>query len=176
MEGKFMKNTWRMIGLVLFLCCFGLSAKAETISKEQIKGLDEQIQDIKGDILSIASELNLLEEKLLYPSHSQVALFVSVAEEEEFRLDSVSIQLDGTPIADHIYSFKELEALQKGGVQRIYSGNIKGGTHQLMVSYSGVSEGGKPFTREGEFNLNKGVGPRFGEIVLTLQAVKFNDR
>src|SRR3990170_3892127 len=120
-----------IIGIsVLFL---GVAADGREISKEQIKGLDEQVQEIKSDVLGIAAELNQLEEKLLYPSNTQVAVFVSLAGGETFRLDSVEIQLDGEPVAHHLYTFKELEALQKGGVQRIYTGNVSSGDHDLEV-------------------------------------------
>lgn len=171
-----MKVLIRIAGFMLLLTLCGLSANAEEISQEQIKGLDEQIQEIKGDVIAIAAELNLLEEKLLYPSHSQVALFISVAEAEDFRLDSVSINLDGNPVADHIYSFKELEALHKGGVQRIYTGNIKGVEHQLVVRFSGMSKAGNSFSHEQQFSLSKGVEPCFGEIVLTQQSATLTDR
>ena len=76
-----------------------VAAYGQEISKEQIKGLDEQVQEIKSDVLGIAAELNQLEEKLLYPSNTQVAVFVSLAGGETFRLDSVEVQLDGTPVA-----------------------------------------------------------------------------
>ena len=79
---------------LLAALCFK-AAVAEEISKEQIKGLDEQVQDIKKDVLGISTELNLLEEKLLYPSNTQVSLFVSLAPGNDFRLDSVEIELDG---------------------------------------------------------------------------------
>src|SRR6266540_2485977 len=116
-------------GFILSIAILILSfpAYAEEVSREQIKGQDEQVQEIKGDVLSIAAELNQLEEKLLYPSNTQVAVFVSLVGGETFRLDSVEIQLDGKPVAHHLYSFKELEALQKGGVQRIYTGNVRSG-------------------------------------------------
>ncbi|HEY7746780.1 MAG TPA: hypothetical protein VIA07_10610, partial [Desulfuromonadales bacterium] len=114
---------------MLLLTC---PAYAQEVTKEQIKGLDEQIQEIKTDVLGIAAELNRLEEKLLYPSDTQVAVFVSLANGEAFRLDSVEILLGGKPVAQHLYTFKELEALQRGGVQRIYTGNIMTGEHDLQ--------------------------------------------
>ena len=59
---------------------------AQPVSKEQIKGLDEQVQDIKKDALAISSELAQLEEKLLYPSNTQLALFVTlVGDQSEHR-------------------------------------------------------------------------------------------
>jgi hypothetical protein len=99
----------------------GLAAGAEEASKQQMQSLDEQVQEIKSDVLGIASELNRLEERLLYPSDTQVALFVSLKEGEKLRIDSVAVQIDGAPVARHLYSFQELEALQKGGVQRLYT-------------------------------------------------------
>jgi len=146
------------------LLVMSTAAYGQEVSREQIKGLDEQVQEIKGDVLSIAAELNQLEEKLLYPSNTQVAVFVSLAGEETFRLDSVEIELDGKPVSHHLYTFKELEALQKGGVQRIYTGNIRSGEHDLKVfvisgpasttlrSLSSVKPGEAP-TLKGRSNL-----------------------
>ena len=120
-------------GVILGISVLVLSvaAYAQEISREQIKGLDEQVQEIKSDVLGIAAELNQLEEKLLYPSNTQIAVFVSLVSGETFRLDSVEIHLDGKPVAHYIYTFKEFEALQKGGVQRIYTGNIRAGDHDI---------------------------------------------
>jgi hypothetical protein len=163
-----------ILGILLLNLSFG--AYAQEISKEQIKGLDEQVQEIKGDVLSIAAELNQLEEKLLYPSNTQVAIFVSLVRDETFRLDSVEIQLDGKPASHHIYTFKELQALQKGGVQRIYTGNIRTGEHDLQVSIIGKSAGGSDLQKTKRFKVNKDVGPKIVEISLTAQGITFKDR
>ena len=135
-------------------------------SKEQIKGLDEQVQEIKTDVLSIATELNRLEEKLLYPSDTQVALFVSLADGEKFRLDGVDIELDGKSVAHHLYSYKELEALQKGGVQRIHVGNLRAGEHAVQVTVTGKSVGGSDFHKSESFKITKGIGPKLVGLVL----------
>ncbi len=97
---------------------------ADASYREQMKGLDEQVQEVKSDVLSIAAELARLEERLLYPSNTHLAVFIALAERDTLRLDAVQIQIDGQLVAHSIYSFKELEALQKGGVQRIYTGNV----------------------------------------------------
>ncbi len=162
-----------IIGLLLLTGSF--AARAQEVSKEQIKGLDEQVQDIKGDVLSIAAQLNQLEEKLLYPSNTEVAVFVSLAEGETFRLDSVEVQLEGKPVATHIYTFKELEALQKGGVQRIYTGNIRTGDHDLQVSFKGKTAGGGDLQREAQFKINKDVGPKIVEVNLTARGITLED-
>jgi hypothetical protein len=154
-----------ILGLLGWLAA--AAAWAADGSREQFKGLDEQVQDIKSDVLGIAAELNRLEEKLLYPSGTQVSMFVSLAKGEKFRLDAVDIQLDGKPVAHHVYSFKELEALQKGGVQRIYIGNLGTGQHQLLVSVAGKSEGGSDYRRSVTGTFDKEVGPKLVEINLT---------
>ena len=162
------------IGVSVIVLSF--PAYGREISREQITGLDEQIQEIKSDVLSIAVELNQLEEKLLYPSNTQVAVFVSVVSGETFRLDSVEIQLDGEPVAHHLYTFKELEALKKGGVQRIYTGNIRSGDHDLQVSVIGKSSGGADFRKTERFKVNKDVGPKIVEISMAAQSISINDR
>jgi hypothetical protein len=168
---------WRK-GVILGISALLLSAVAygQEISKEQIKGLDEQVQEIKSDVLGIAAELNQLEEKLLYPSNTQVAVFVSLASGETFRLDSVEIQLDGEPVAHHLYTFKELEALRKGGVQRIYAGNVRSGEHDLQVLVLGKTGGGADFQKSERFTVNKNVGPRIVEISLAAQGITRTER
>jgi hypothetical protein len=167
----------RLKGIILGISILVLSvaAFAEEISKEHIKGLDEQVQEIKSDVLSIATELNQLEEKLLYPSNTQVAVFVSLASDATFRLDSVEIQLSGKPVAHHIYTFKELEALQKGGVQCIYTGNIRTGGHDMQVTVTGKSAGGGDIQKTDSFRVNKDVGPKIVEISLAANSIALKE-
>jgi hypothetical protein len=131
-----------------------------------MQSLDEQVQEIKSDVLGIAAELNRLEEKLLYPSNTQVAVFVSLAKGETFRLDSVQIQIDGELVAHHIYSLKELDALAKGGVQRVYTGNVPTGEHQLAVTVAGKLPSGSDFSRVENFSFSKDVEPKLVELSL----------
>jgi hypothetical protein len=138
----------------------------DDVTRQEMQGLDEQVQEIKSDVLRIATELNRLEEKLLYPSDTQVAVFVSLAENETFRLDSVQVRIDGELVAHHIYSFKELEALKKGGVQRIYTGNVATGAHELAVSIAGKLPGGRDLSGSESFAFSKDVDPKL--IGLTL--------
>ncbi|WP_303906230.1 AraC family transcriptional regulator [Thiohalomonas denitrificans] len=139
---------------------------AEEVSKEQIKGLDEQVQEIKSEALGIAAALSGLEEKLLHPSNTQLSLFVALAEDDDFRLDAVEVQLDGKVVANHLYTFKELEALQQGGVQRLHTGNIRTGQHDLQVTLIGKSPGGAEYRHTADFTIEKGIGPKLVELVL----------
>ena len=163
-----------VFGITVLL--MGSSSYGKDISKEQVKGLDEQVQEIKGDALSISAELAKLEEKLLYPSNTEVSVFVSVKTGETFRLDSVDIQVDGKPVTHHVYTLKELEALRKGGVQKIYTGNLRTGDHDLDVQVSGKTSGGSDFQRSGHFTLSKDVAPKFVEVSFASESITFKDR
>ena len=166
----------RLIPGVLLLVMSVVAAHGQEVTSEQVKGLDEQVQEIKSDVLSIAAQLSQLEEKLLYPSNTQVAVFVSLAGEEAFRLDSVQIRIDGKPVAHHLYTFKELEALLKGGVQRIYTGNVRSGEHDLTVLVLGQTAGGADFEKSEQFTVNKDVGPKIVEISLSAAGILLKDR
>ena len=146
--------------------------------QQQMRGLDEQIQEIKSDSLRMAAELSQLEERLVYPSGTQVAIFVELAKGDMMRLDAVRLQIDGQLVAHYVYSAKELQALRKGGAQRIYVGNVTTGDHKLDVLVDGKLEGGADFSRTGQFTFRKEVkpklvgltlaGPRSGNTAITL--------
>ena len=134
--------------------------------QQQMRGLDEQIQEIKSDSLRMAAELSQLEEKLVYPSGTQVAIFVELAKGDMMRLDAVRLQIDGQLVAHYVYSAKELQALRKGGAQRIYVGNVTTGDHKLDVLVDGKLEGGADFSRTGQFTFRKEVKPKLVGLTL----------
>ena len=162
----------------LFLLFFALLTSgllnAEEVTKEQIKGLDEQVQEIKKDVLGISAELNQLEEMLLFPSNTQISFFVSLAEGVTFEPDAIMLKLDDKDVAHHIYSYKEVEALRSGGVQRVYTGNVRSGQHNIQVSVIG-NTGGSKNTDTVTHSVSKGVGPKFVEIRLTGSGVEFRN-
>jgi len=154
------------------------ASQAEDVSKEQIKGLDEQVQDIKKDVLSISAELTQLEEKLLYPSNTQVSIFVSFEKGAKFNLNAVKIKIDGKDVTYHIYTFKELEALQSGGVQRLYTGNIRAGEHTLDVTLIAKLSGNNDDKQSASYKFTKSVEPKLVEISLAgsgSQRIGFKD-
>ena len=152
---NFMRNS-----LLLVLVGSPMLGVADDLSGDSMRSLDGQVQEIKSDVLSIASELNTLEERLLFPSHTEVSLFVSLAEDEDFRLDAVQISIDGELATHHIYSFKELDALKNGGVQKIYTGNLTTGDHELAVTMIGKLKNGKDINESSSFAFTKGVKPK----------------
>jgi hypothetical protein len=156
----------RALVCAFLLCLVSAHGWAQQNDQQQMRGLDEQVQEIKSDVLSISEELSRLEEKLLYPSGTQVAIFVALAEGDPMRLDAVRLQVDGQLVAHYIYSSKELEALRKGGVQRIYVGNVATGDHQLEVLVDGKLEGGADFSRTDHFAFRKEAKPKLVGLTL----------
>ena len=171
----------KYLGLIIFsLSLLPVTVQAAEVSREQIKGLDEQVQDIKKDVLELTSELALLEEKLLFPSNTQVSLFVSLTGDKDFVLDSLQIKLDNKVVAQYLYTYKEIEALRSGGVQRIYTGNIKTGEHKLVASFIGRGSSDNEYQRSANYTVTKAVGPKFVEIQISGssasdQTVSFKD-
>ena len=160
--------------VLMFASLVIIPVHAEKVTKEQIKGLDEQVQDIKKDVLGISTELNLLEEKLLFPSNTQISIFVSLADGVAFEPDAIKLKLDDKDVADHIYSFKEVDALKRGGVQRVFTGNVQTGDHNVQVSVIGKA-GNTDKTDTASHTVTKGVGPKFVEIRLTNSGVEFRN-
>ena len=155
-----------LVVISALLCICARTSPADEGARAQMKGLDEQVQEVKSDVLSIAADLNQLEEKLLYPSDTHLAVFVSLEHGETLRLDAVEIQIDGHPATRYIYSFKELDALHRGGVQRIYTGNIATGAHELEISVSGKLANGKDYSQSGRFPFTKEIKPKLIGVVL----------
>jgi len=176
-----MSQLMRKFFTSLLLCVSVVSLNAQELSGNEMRSLDGQVQEIKSDVLNIASELSILEERLLYPSNTQIAVFVSIDKDEDFRLDAIQLEINGELATHHIYSFNELEALQKGGVQRIYTGNIPTGDHQLSITMMGKLKNGEDFTESDSFAFAKGIkpkalgvtlaGPGFGENVIQVGAL-----
>jgi len=159
------RTGWSLGLALLFAAAPSWSAPAS--ERQQMKSLDEQVQEIKSDVLGIAAELSLLEEKLLYPSGTQVAVFVALEHGDPLRLDAVRLSINGQPVAHYIYSFKELDALRAGGVQRLYVGNLPSGEHRLEVQVNGKQEGGEDYTRTQEFTFSKGVEPELVGLTIS---------
>jgi hypothetical protein len=155
------------VGVSAFFSGVGVATAAPEAT---IQSLDEQVQVIKSDVLAIAAELSNLEEKLLHPSDTQVAVFVTLAEDTDTKgleLDSIQVSIDGDPVADHVYSWKEIEALAKGGVQRIHTGNLRTGPHRIDVQVSGRLANGKDFEQTQQIGFRKDIEPKRLGITLT---------
>ncbi len=133
-------------------------------SKEELRGIDEQIQTLKKEVIQINSELSLLEEKLLFPSSTQTAIFISMPKKIDFTPDSIELKVDGVVIANHLYIFREVDSLKQGGVQRLIMTNLTAGEHQLEAKLISRNKAGNVTESIGQFKVSKQTAPIFVEL------------
>jgi hypothetical protein len=133
------------------------------------RGLDQDIQGLKKDVVDLNRDLFVLEEELLFPANTQVAVFISMDVGDFFALDAVTLKIDQKEVANYLYTPREVEALGKGGVQRLYLGNLKAGPHELVAFFSGQGPHERDYRRGATLKFEKGIGAKYLEL-------KINDR
>jgi invasion protein IalB len=129
--------------------------------------VDSQVQSLKSDVLDLNRDLFVLEQELLYPANTQVAVFVSMDAGTFFALDSVQLKIDGKEVADYLYTPREVHALVQGGVQRLYVGNLKVGKHQLVAFLTGKGPHNLDYTRGATLDFQKDIGAKYLELTIT---------
>ena len=134
--------------------------------------LDNRVQQFKADVMRLNRDLLVLEEGLLYPAGTQVALFVSMDVGKLFELESVQIRLDDKLIATHLYTPLEVQALHRGGMQRVFVGNLRSGTHQITAFFTGRGPHERDYKRGTTLTFDKGTEPRYIELRIQDQQAK----
>lgn len=150
----------------------GVAAPGAAAPSGEFKSLDQDVQDLKKQVLDLNRELFVLEEELLFPANTQVAVFVSMDVGEFFALDSVTIKLDNKEVANYLYTERESQALLKGGVHRVFIGNLKAGQHELLALFTGQGPHARDYKRGATIKLDKGVGAKYLELKISDRAVK----
>jgi hypothetical protein len=130
-------------------------------------GVDAQVQSLKSDVLDLNRDLFVLEQELLYPANTQVAVFVSMDAGTFFALDSVQLKIDGKEVANYLYTPRETHALVQGGVQRLYVGNLKVGKHELVAFLTGKGPHDLDYTRGATLDFQKDIGAKYLELTIT---------
>ena len=131
------------------------------------KTLDQEVQGLKKDVIDLNKDLFVLEEELLFPANTQVAVFLSMDVGSFFALDSVTIKIDNKEVTNYLYTAREAEALLKGGVHRIYLGNLKVGKHEIVGFFTGKGPNQRDYKRGATINFDKGVGAKYLEFKIS---------
>jgi hypothetical protein len=147
----------------------GDTAAGETANAPDTRGLDQEVQGLKKDVVDLNRELFVLEEELLFPANTQVAVFISMDVGDFFALDTVTLKIDQKEVINYLYTPREVEALLKGGVHRLYLGNLKVGKHELVAFFSGKGPNDRDYKRGATLKFEKGIGAKYLEL-------KINDR
>jgi hypothetical protein len=128
------------------------------------RGLDQDIQGLKKEVVDLNKDLFMLEEELLFPANTQVAVFLSMDIGEFFAIDSVQLKIDRKEVINYLYTPREADALRKGGVQRLYVGNLKVGQHELVAFFNGTGPNDRAYKRGASIRFEKGVGAKYLEL------------
>ena len=127
-------------------------------------GLEGRIQELKADVIGLNRDLLVLEEELLFPANTQVAVFVSMDVGKLFALESVQVKLDDKVVGNYLYTPAEVQALHRGGVQRLYLGSLKSGKHELTAFYTGQGPHERDYRRGATVVIEKGTEPKYVEL------------
>ena len=147
-------------------------ATAASAPAEAPVALDARVQQLKADVIRLNRDLLVLEEELLFPAGTQVALFVSMDVGKLFELESVQIKLDDKLVATHLYTPLEVQALHRGGVQRVFVGNLRAGKHQVAAFFTGRGPHERDYKRGASVEFEKGTEPRYIELRIKDTAAK----
>jgi hypothetical protein len=142
---------------------------AAAANTAETRALDQEVQNLKKEVVDLNRDLFMLEEELLFPANTQVAIFLSVDVGEFFALDSLTLKIDQKEVANYLYTPREVDALLKGGVHRLYLGNLKVGQHELVAFFSGKGPNDRDYKRGATVKFEKGIGAKYLEL-------KINDR
>ena len=145
------------------------AADAPADAAPDTRGLDQEVQGLKKDVVDLNRDLFVLEEELLFPANTQVAVFLSMDVGDFFALDSVQLKIDQKEVINYLYTPREVEALLRGGVHRLYLGNLKVGKHELVAFFSGKGPNDRDYKRGANLSFEKGIGAKYLEL-------KINDR
>ena len=143
------------------------AAAATPATASGTRSLDEQIQDLKRQTIELNRDLFVLEEDLLFPANTQVAVFVSVDVGDFFALDSIDLKIDNKEVSNYLYTPREVAALLRGGVQRLYVGNLKAGPHELVAFFNGKGPKERYYRRAASLRFEKGLGAKYLELKVT---------
>ncbi len=136
----------------------------------EFKSVDQDVQTLKKQLVDLNRDLFKLEEELLYPASTQVAVFLSVDVGTFFALDSVTLKLDDKEVTNYLYTEREVQALHRGGVQRLYLGNLKAGDHELVAFFTGKGPHERDYRRGTTLRFDKAVGAKYIELKISDRA------
>lgn len=151
----------RLTALVVLLA---MSATANAPAAEL--AADEELRALKQELVALNRDLFMLEEELLFPASTQVAVYLSMDVGKYFALDAVELSIGKQRVAKYLYTEREVDALHRGGVHRLYLGNLKTGRHELVAVLTGRGPHGREYRRAASLEFEKGLGPQQLELVL----------
>ena len=143
------------------------AAQSEGAAHGDFKSLDQEVQGLKTEVVELNKDLFVLEEELLFPANTQIAVFVSLDVGDFFAVDSVTLKIDDDEVANYLYTQREAEALMRGGVHRVYLGNLKVGKHELVAFFTGKGTHERDYKRGATVKFEKSIGAKYVELKIS---------
>lgn len=161
--------------LVLSLLAINAGLHAATpqsdVSSEN-KTFADKINNLKEQVLELNRDLFILEEELLFPVNTQINVFVSIDTGLLFELDSVQLKIDDKIVSNYLYTQRELQALHRGGVHRLYIGNLTTGEHELTATFIGKGPSARDYKRASTISITKSDEAQFVELKINADVSK----
>jgi len=161
-----------LAGIVVATTAFADDAAAPAAPAEERSALDAEVQGLRREVVDLNRDLFMLEEDLLFPASTQVAVFVSMDVGTFFALDSVQLKVDDKEVSNYLYTEREQEALKRGGVQRLWLGNLKAGDHEVTAFFTGQGPHDRDYKRGTTLKVEKGVGAKYVELRISDRVTK----
>jgi hypothetical protein len=134
------------------------------------------VEDLKKKVIELNRDLFILEEDLLFPANTQFAVFVSLDSGKFLQLDSMKLEVDGEIVAAHLYTLRQVKSLQRGGMQRLYIGNLKTGEHEVTAFVDGIGPDNSAYKQAMSLSIMKDTDIKSIEIKITDQSSNFEPR
>ena len=152
--------------LLGLLCCASVAMSEPSQGKSNVRGseLEGRIQALKKEVLELNRDLFKLEEDLLFPANTQFSVFLSMDAGEYFSLDSVQLRVDNKIVTNYLYTEREVNALKRGGVQRLYMGNLSTGKHEIVAFFTGKGPKKRDYRRGTTIKIEKSSEPQYLEL------------
>ena len=162
---RILKTLTLSFGFSLLITLLPLPVMAQEAAASESSGsVALDVEALKKQVIRLNRDLFILEEDLLFPASTQFAVFLSLDTGKFLRLDAVKLKVNDDTVASHLYTERQLKALQRGGMQRLYMGNLKTGSHEITVFVEGMGPDNRAYKQAATLDFEKGTGTAALEV------------
>ncbi|MBU2877243.1 hypothetical protein KO530_06165 [Aliiglaciecola lipolytica] len=159
-----------MLTTLLFSIVFQSNAQQSDVTEQQT--VAKQLQQLRKEVIALNRDLFVLEEDLLFPSSTQLVVYLSVDVGTYFKLDAVELKIDDKVVTEYLYTDRQVDALYRGGAQRLHIGNLAQGKHQISAFFIGLGPQGREFKRATSLTFTKDSDAKALELNINDQTGK----
>ena len=156
--------------LLVLLLAAPLHVAAESAESARVAS---EIESLREQAIEINRDLYLLEQELLFPESTRLEVFLAVDRGQFFRIDAARLNINGESVASYLYSERQVTALERGAVQRLFTGNLPQGEHEITVFVQGLGPDQREYKQAATHKLNKADGSVRLQIVVADQSSNY---